>query len=541
MSYKAARIATVAFIAITLAGCSDSKKADQKNSSIDQKAAPEAAIQPQQYKFLGEKLLAIASKDKMTFPSASAIKDVLLECTFAKLNGKLDSYWSEQCAVKDAAFERARVGEKVTIITLSNLNSTSNRPELKAVEIRQTELHPDGGIDLFANLTGVTKKKLICQGKISEENSDGTTTNFYLVSKDNHPRIVIREKSNNIRVGGTSNTILIFGKLQEDCVFFEEVVNDFDGIVLPLTTNSVPAIATQGQVGSNPNASISKIPLFNLYDPSATINWVKIRDRAGPVPGTTETLYADPSRVIRLKPLEKGDFGKSDGTSNSVAVWILADSQQIGSSYSEQVIINCASRRYKIVGVQRYSGPMRSGQIVSTKSEYAGHFHKPVYEEFANQMLERESLPAHTADWEFACGGGATRALEANSLIAKKTIWSTLIAPTPDGIVYFDPSTIKRYGSFVKIWIMYSDKETSKKQHLLYNCGRKQYGYSLREEVKFNGPMASGHITYQPGPRDGSIDIIDTKTDPLELEAIMTHVVDGGDPKLWEAVCKQRT
>ena len=105
-----------------------------------------------------------------------------------------------------------------------------------AVYISQGQLDQQGGLDLFANLSGVTKKELKCP-KLQINNSASDGSDFFEIVKDGKTKFFIREEYSRGGNGGQSTyTTVFFGKpsamyaenkIVEGCDYFEKIQEDF--------------------------------------------------------------------------------------------------------------------------------------------------------------------------------------------------------------------------------------------------------------------------------------------------------------------------
>ncbi len=200
---------TTLLIAIGLVGCS---KEDLSKSP-----------------YLGERLISLVDTIDSPPPAPNALNLLIKECNFKE--AAWPSRHASDCKFTNIAPKRQRAIE-------ANINIDAITPNCCtiAVYISQGQLDQQGGLDLFANLSGVKKKELKCP-KIQANNTPMDGSDFFEIVKDGKTKFFIREDYNRGGNGGQSTyTTIFFGKpkamyaqdkIVEGCDYFEYMQDDF--------------------------------------------------------------------------------------------------------------------------------------------------------------------------------------------------------------------------------------------------------------------------------------------------------------------------
>jgi hypothetical protein len=195
-------------IAIGLAGCS---KEDLSKSP-----------------YLGERLMSLVDTIESPPPAPNVLNSLIKECDFKEGSA---SRHASNCQFTNIAPKRQRAVESSIAIDAITPNCCTT-----AVYISQGQLDQQGGLDLFANLSGVKKKELKCP-KIQANNTPMDGSDFFEIVKDGKTKFFIREDYNRGGNGGQSTyTTVFFGKpkamyapdkIVEGCDYFAYMQDDF--------------------------------------------------------------------------------------------------------------------------------------------------------------------------------------------------------------------------------------------------------------------------------------------------------------------------
>jgi len=199
---------TTLFIAIGFIGCS---KEDLSKSP-----------------YLGERLMSLVDTIDSPLPAPNALNLLIKECNFKEGSASIHS---SDCQFTNIAPKRQRATE-----TYIEIDAITPRCCTTAVYISQGQQDHQGGLDLFANLSGVTKKELKCP-KIQANNIAMFGSDFFEIIKDGKTKFFIRQDYSGGGSGGQSiNTTIFFGKpkamyaqdkIVEGCDYFEHIQDDF--------------------------------------------------------------------------------------------------------------------------------------------------------------------------------------------------------------------------------------------------------------------------------------------------------------------------
>lgn len=161
-------------------------------------------------------------------PAPNALNSLIKECDFKE--GPASRHASN-CQFTNIAPKRQRAVEANIAIDAITPNCCTT-----AVYLSQGQLDQQGGLDLFANLSGVKKKELKCP-KIQANNTPMDGSDFFEIVKDGKTKFFIREDYNRGGNGGQSTyTTVFFGKpkamyaadkIVEGCDYFEHMQDDF--------------------------------------------------------------------------------------------------------------------------------------------------------------------------------------------------------------------------------------------------------------------------------------------------------------------------
>lgn len=178
--------------------------------------------------YLGERLMSLVDTIDSPPPAPNALNLLIKECNFKE--GSASRHASD-CQFTNIAPKRQRAIEANIAIDAITPNCCTT-----AVYISQGQLDQQGGLDLFANLSGVKKKELKCS-KIQANNSPMDGSDFFEIVKDGKTKFFIREDYNRGGNGGQSiYTTVFFGKpkamyakdkIVEGCDYFEHMQDDF--------------------------------------------------------------------------------------------------------------------------------------------------------------------------------------------------------------------------------------------------------------------------------------------------------------------------
>jgi hypothetical protein len=161
-------------------------------------------------------------------PAPNALNQLIKECNFRE---GLASRHASNCQFTNISPKRQRAIE-------GNIDIDAITPHCctTAVFISQGQQDQQNGLDLFANLSGVTKKELKCP-KIQAHDNPVVGSDFFEIIKDGKTKFFIREDYNRGGNGGQSTyTTVFFGKpkamyaadkIVEGCDYFEHIKDDF--------------------------------------------------------------------------------------------------------------------------------------------------------------------------------------------------------------------------------------------------------------------------------------------------------------------------
>ena len=168
--------------------------------------------------YVGNRLISLVANDLNESPAPLATKQIFKECKFTSDASDRTVYQSRDCVIQSPTPSKLDNQEHVSIVPYTATCC------LISLKISQLKADTSGGLELF-NIPNVTKTKLSCP-KI-EAASTAHQSNFYLISKENKPKFVIREDEFRNRGAETSiNTTIYFNKYKADCLFFEQAEKD---------------------------------------------------------------------------------------------------------------------------------------------------------------------------------------------------------------------------------------------------------------------------------------------------------------------------
>ena len=221
--------------------------------------------------YLGERLMSLVDTIDSPPPAPNALNSIIKECEFKEGSASRNA---SNCQFNKIAPKRQR-----EIEANISIDAITPRCCTTAVYISQGQLDQQGGLDLFANLSGVTKKELKCP-KIQANNTAMFGSDFFEIQKDGKTKFFIRQDYNGGGSGGQSiNTAVFFGKpsamyaenkLVEGCDYFEKTQEEFysarrgDG---PNTKQANISSCADGKTASEINACLAKSPeRVNKYE-----------------------------------------------------------------------------------------------------------------------------------------------------------------------------------------------------------------------------------------------------------------------------------
>ena len=178
--------------------------------------------------YLGERLMSLVDTIDSPPPAPNALNLLIKECNFKEGSA---SRHASNCHFTNIVPKRQRAIEANITIDAITPNCCTT-----AVYISQGQLDQQGGLDLFATLSGVKKKELKCP-KIQANNNPMFGSDFFEIQKDGKTKFFIRQDYNGGGSGGQSiDTTVFFGKpkamyaadkIVEGCDYFEHMQDDF--------------------------------------------------------------------------------------------------------------------------------------------------------------------------------------------------------------------------------------------------------------------------------------------------------------------------
>lgn len=179
--------------------------------------------------YLGERLMSLVDTIDSPPPAPNALNLLIKECNFK------EAAWPSRHA-SDCQFTNIAPKRERAIEAYIDIDAITPHCCTTAVYISQGQLDQQGGLDLFANLSGVKKKELKCP-KIQANNTPMDGSDFFEIVKDGKTKFFIREDYNRGGNGGQSTyTTVFFGKpkamyaqdkIVEGCDYFAYMQDDF--------------------------------------------------------------------------------------------------------------------------------------------------------------------------------------------------------------------------------------------------------------------------------------------------------------------------
>lgn len=214
---------------------SQAKISDKRGKACDENFGGFAAERPKtaaveasksNSHYLGDRLLDMVGADPQYSPAPNAIQKTIPECRFSEelSTDKGTPYVHvRQCHISDIAPNRTRATEEVHIQVVTPHCCTV------ALSVMQHQADFDGGLDLFSQLAGVTKKEVKCP-ELQPNDIPMSTVSFYVVERAGSPKLLIQEQTDGGSGGNTRETRLYFGKPVLDCTAIKRMDDDLDSI-----------------------------------------------------------------------------------------------------------------------------------------------------------------------------------------------------------------------------------------------------------------------------------------------------------------------